>query len=148
MMDDSTRLAKSSMWIYFLWTERRIYWDPSIAVAGKRSVRSENIALSRKSDGGMMQVCRTVVGSSWSSYWSRDSVPPGAGWPGEVLNTGVEGRTGPDAGRRLEGARVVANTSCFGFKGAGGLSDGEWFRLFLDEVFGLVDLMPDRDAVI
>ncbi len=46
-----------------------MYCDPSIAVAGKRPVRSENIALSGRSDGGRMQVCRTVVGISWSSYW-------------------------------------------------------------------------------
>jgi hypothetical protein len=76
-------------------------------------------------------------------------VPPGAGGPGEVLKTSVEARAGPDAGRRLEIDRVVANTSCVGFKGAGGLGDGECFRvLLLAEVFGLVDLMPDLDAVM
>ncbi len=57
-------------------------------------------------------------------------------------------RTGPDAGRRLECDRVVANTSCVGFKGAGGLGDGECFRVLLAEVFCLVDLMPDLDAVM
>ena len=41
-----------------------MYCEPSIAVAGNRPVRSENIALSRKSDGGRMQVCKIVVGSS------------------------------------------------------------------------------------
>ena len=92
-----------------------MYCDPSIAVAGKRPVRSENIALSRRSDGGTMQVWRTVVGSSWSSYWSRDSVPPGAGGPGEVSLAGDAARTGPGAARRLEFDRVVANASCFIF---------------------------------
>ncbi len=97
-------------------------------------MRSENIALSRRSDGGMVQVCRTVVRSSWSSYWSRNSVPPGAGGPGEVSSAGDEARAGPGTGGRLEFDRVVANTSCFSF--------------LLSEVFNLVDLMPDLDAVM
>jgi hypothetical protein len=102
-----------------------------MAVAGKRPVRSENIALSRRSDGGTMQVWRTVVGSSWSSYWSRDSVAPGAGGPGEVWSDGDESRTGPGAGGRLEFARVVANTSCLSVL-----------------LSGLVGLMPDLDAMM
>jgi hypothetical protein len=111
-----------------------MYCDPSIAVAGKRPVRSENIALSRRSDGGTMQVWRTVVGSSWSSYWSRDSVPPGAGGSGEVSSAGDEARTDLGAGGRLEFDRVVANASCFGF--------------LLSDVLGLVNLMLDLDAVM
>ena len=35
-----------------------------MAVAGKRPVRSENIELSRSSDGGSSRVCSVVVGSS------------------------------------------------------------------------------------
>ncbi len=82
-------------------------------MAGKRPVRSENIALARRSDdGGTTQVWRTVVGSSWSSYWSRDSVAPGAGGPGEIWLGGDDSRTGPGAGGRLDSARVVANTLC------------------------------------
>jgi hypothetical protein len=61
--------------------DRRMYCDPSIAVAGKRSVRSDNMTLSRRSDGDMMQVCRIVVGSSRSSYCSSDSATTGAGGP-------------------------------------------------------------------
>ncbi len=72
-------------------------------------------------------------------------MPLGAGRPDELLKTGVEARVGPDASRRLESDRVVANTSCVGFKG---LRDGECFHLLLAEVFGLVDLMPDLDAVM
>ncbi len=105
-----------------------------MAVAGKRPVRSENIALARRSDGGTMQVWRTVVGSSWSSYWSRDSVAPGAGGPGAIWSGGDDCRTGLGAGGRLELDRVVANTSCF--------------SVLLSEVFGLVDLMPDLDVVM
>jgi hypothetical protein len=105
-----------------------------MAVAGKRPVRSENIALSRRSDGGTMEVWRTVVRSSWSSYWSRDSVLPGAGEPGELSSAGDEDETGPGAGGRLGFDRVVANTSCF--------------SVLLSDVFGLVDLMPDLDAVM
>ena len=124
-----------------------------MAVDGKRPVRSENIALCRKSDGGTMEVWRTVVGSSWSSYWSSDSVLPTAGGPGEVSKAGGPGEVskaggpgevskagGPGevslagAGGRLVFDRVVANTSCF----CALLSDG----------FGLVDLMPDLDAVM
>jgi hypothetical protein len=56
----------------------------SMAVAGQRSVRSENMAVSRSSDGGSMQVCRIVVRSSCVAYWSRDSEPSGASRPGEV----------------------------------------------------------------
>jgi hypothetical protein len=81
-----------------------------------------------------MQVWRTVVGSSWSSYWSRDSVPPGAGGPGEVSSACDEAWTGPGAGGCLEFDRVVANTSCFSF--------------LLSDVLGLVDLMPDLEAVM
>ena len=33
-----------------------MYWDPSIAVAGKRPVRSENRASARRSDGFRMRV--------------------------------------------------------------------------------------------
>ncbi len=105
-----------------------------MAVDGKRPVRSENIALSRRSDGGTMEVWRTVVGSSWSSYWSSDSVLPGAGGPGEVSLAGDEDETGPGAGGRLVFDGVVANTSCF--------------CVLLSDVFGLVDLMPDLDAVM
>jgi hypothetical protein len=53
-------------------------------------------------------------------------VLPGAGGPGEVSLAG--------AGGRLVFDRVVANTSCV----CALLSDG----------FGLVDLMPDLDAVM
>ena len=133
-----------------------------MAVDGKRPVRSENIALCRRSDGGTMEVWRTVVGSSWSSYWSSDSVLPKAGGPGEVSKAG-EPSEGSKAGEPSEGSkaggpgevlkaggpgevsfagagwglvfdRVVANTSCF----CALLSDG----------FCLVDLMPDLDAVM
>ncbi len=100
-------------------------------MAGKRPVRSENIALSRSSDGGRMQVCRIVVGSSWSSSWSSDSEPT-AGGPGELfLNVSLVGdwpvlvgmwpvlvgRTSCAGGRlacaggRLACDRVVARTS-------------------------------------
>ena len=105
-----------------------------MAVAGKRPVRSENIALARRSDGGTMHVCRTVVGSSWSSYWSRDSVASGAGGPSEIWSGGDDSRRATGAGGRFELDRVVANTSCF--------------SVLLSEVFGLVDLMPDLDAVM
>ena len=106
-----------------------------MAVDGKRPVRSENIALSRRSDGGTMEVWRTVVGSSWSSYWSSDSVLPTAGGPGEVSKAGGPGEVSlAGAGGRLVFDRVVANTSCF----CALLSDG----------FCLVDLMPDLDAVM
>ena len=105
-----------------------------MAVDGKRPVRSENIALSRRSDGGTMEVWRTVVGSSWFSYWSSDSVLPTAGGPGEVSLDGDEDETGSGAGGRLVIDRVVANTSCC--------------CVLLSDVFGLVDLMPDLDAVM
>ncbi len=59
---------------------------------------------------------------------------PGAGRPGEVRSAGDEVRAGSVAGGRLEFDRVVANTSCFSF--------------LLSEVFGLVDLMPDLEAVM
>ncbi len=74
------------------------------------------------------------MGSSWSSYWSRDSVLPRAGGPGEVSLAGDADRTGPGAGWRVEFDRVVANASCFSF--------------LLSDVLGLVDLMPDLDAVM
>ncbi len=72
--------------------------------------------------------------SSWSSYWSRDSVLSGAGGPVEVSSAGDEAKTGPGAGGRLGFDLVVANTSCFSF--------------LLSDVFGLVDLMPDLDVVM
>ncbi len=104
-------------------------------MAGKRPVRSENIALFRRSDGGTMQVWRTIVGSSWSSYWSRDSGLENDSGEFMVLDSdGDESRTGPGAGGRLEFDRVVAHTSCF--------------SVLLSDVFGLVDLMPDLDAVM
>jgi hypothetical protein len=74
------------------------------------------------------------VGSSWSSYWSRDSVASGAGGPSEIWSGGDDSRRATGAGGRLELDRVVANTSCF--------------SVLLSEVFGLVDLMPDLDAVM
>jgi hypothetical protein len=131
-----------------------MYCDPSMAVAGKRPVvRSENIALSRRSDGGRMQVYRTVVGSSWSSYWSSDSIPTGAGGPGEVSSDVLlcavrEAGTGPCAGGRLACDRVVARTSYAENDGAGELGEEERLRLLLTGVFGLVYRIPDLDAVM
>ncbi len=101
-----------------------------------------------------MQVCRIVVGSSWSSYyWSSDSVPTGAGGPGEVssdvsLCEVREAGTGPCAGGRLAFDGVVARTSCAENDGTGELCEEERLCLLLTGVFGLVDRMPDLDAVM
>jgi hypothetical protein len=76
-----------------------MYCDLStVAVAGKRPVRYENIAVSRSSDGDKMQVCRIVVGSSCTAYWSSDSAPTEAGGPGEVVSneSRSEGSVGVD----------------------------------------------------
>ncbi len=61
-----------------------MYCDPSIAVTGKHPVRSENMAVSRSTDGGSMRVCRIVVGSSCVAYWSSDSELSVTGGPGAV----------------------------------------------------------------
>jgi hypothetical protein len=61
-------------------------------------------------------------------------VPSGAGGPGEVSWAGDAARSGPGAGWRLKFDRVVANVSCFSF--------------LLSDVLGLIDLMPDLDAVM
>ena len=87
-----------------------MYCDPSLAVAGKRPVRSENRALVRSSDGFRMRVCRIVVGSSWSSYCSSASEPStcGLGELSEDVSLADEGSVLVGkifgAGRRLAGA--------------------------------------------
>ncbi len=83
-----------------------------------------------------MQVCRTVVGSSCSSYCSCDSATTGAGGPGEVssdvsLCAVEEAGTSPGAGGHLACDRVVAKTSCVENNGAGGLGEEERFRFLL-----------------
>jgi hypothetical protein len=181
-----------------------MYCDPSIAVAGKRPVRSENKALARRSDGFRMHVCKIVVGSSCSSYWSSASGPTvgrsgelfsdvsladeecvlvgkisGAGrrsaWflvlVGKMSGAGrrlVDAGAGRrwawflvlvckigGAGRRLAGdgerwawTLVVARASWAESDGAGRLGAGVRFRCLLTGDFGVVDRIPDRDAVM
>ncbi len=119
-------------------------------MARKRPVRSENMALLRSSDGGRMRVCRIVVGSSWSSYWSSDSEPTFGGpvsyfsdaslvgdwpvlvgmWPMLVGRTSCAGGRLVYAGERWVSAgerwacdRVEARTSCAGKDCAGELGE-------------------------
>jgi hypothetical protein len=59
-----------------------------------------------------------------------------------------EAATGPGAGGRLACDRVMAKTSCVENDGAVGLGEEKRFRFLLTGGFGLVDLMPDLDAVM
>ncbi len=162
-----------------------MYCDPSITVAGKRPVRSENKSLARSSDGFRMHVCRIVVGSSCSSYWSSASGPT-VGRSGElssdvsladeecvlvgkisgagrrstgagrrwawflvlVCTIGGAGRQLAGAGERWAWALVVARASWAEGDGAGRLGAGVRFRFLLTGDFGVVDRIPDRDAVM
>ncbi len=72
----------------------------------------------------------------------------GAGGQAGVSSAVVDAGSGPDADGRLECNRVVASTSCVGCNVTGRLGKGESFHFVLTGVFGLVDLMPDLDAVM
>ncbi len=108
-----------------------MYCEPSIAVAGKRPVRSENMALLRSSDGGRMRVCRIVVGSSFGGLGELfldvslvGDWPVLVGmWPVLVGRTSCAGGRLTCAGERWACDRVVARTSCVGKDCAGKLGE-------------------------